>query len=213
MIRRPPRSTLFPYTTLFRSPCPATRWSSDELDLVGAVELCDLHIHALTGTRLHGLTDDVRLDWQFPAAALHEHAERNPLRPPEVRELVESGADRATGVQHVVDDHDVRVGEVARNMGFADDRRRTDGLEIIAIERDVERAAADPRGAAFFVLDELGDALGELDAAALNADEHQVVRSGQLDDLDRHTLQRPRHGAGVEKSRAAFGLGSGHSEG
>src|SRR3712207_8260639 len=23
MIRRPPRSTLFPYTTLFRSPCPA----------------------------------------------------------------------------------------------------------------------------------------------------------------------------------------------
>src|SRR3989449_7730670 len=25
MIRRPPRSTLFPYTTLFRSPCRATR--------------------------------------------------------------------------------------------------------------------------------------------------------------------------------------------
>src|SRR5258708_27949543 len=25
MIRRPPRSTLFPYTTLFRSPWPATR--------------------------------------------------------------------------------------------------------------------------------------------------------------------------------------------
>src|SRR6476659_10333976 len=29
MIRRPPRSTLFPYTTLFRSPRPAwTRWAS-----------------------------------------------------------------------------------------------------------------------------------------------------------------------------------------
>src|SRR5256885_12306363 len=26
MIRRPPRSTLFPYTTLFRSPRPAPRW-------------------------------------------------------------------------------------------------------------------------------------------------------------------------------------------
>src|SRR3712207_8710088 len=25
MIRRPPRSTLFPYTTLFRSPCPVLR--------------------------------------------------------------------------------------------------------------------------------------------------------------------------------------------
>src|SRR5256885_5797953 len=26
MIRRPPRSTLFPYTTLFRSSCAARRW-------------------------------------------------------------------------------------------------------------------------------------------------------------------------------------------
>src|SRR5260370_19048379 len=26
MIRRPPRSTLFPYTTLFRSPAPACTW-------------------------------------------------------------------------------------------------------------------------------------------------------------------------------------------
>src|SRR2546421_3463932 len=28
MIRRPPRSTLFPYTTLFRSPSPQTRFSA-----------------------------------------------------------------------------------------------------------------------------------------------------------------------------------------
>src|SRR5260370_13300254 len=28
MIRRPPRSTLFPYTTLFRSPWPAPRWAT-----------------------------------------------------------------------------------------------------------------------------------------------------------------------------------------
>src|SRR5215208_8433909 len=27
MIRRPPRSTLFPYTTLFRSPCSASAWA------------------------------------------------------------------------------------------------------------------------------------------------------------------------------------------
>src|SRR5258708_16108855 len=28
MIRRPPRSTLFPYTTLFRSPAPTDSWRS-----------------------------------------------------------------------------------------------------------------------------------------------------------------------------------------
>src|SRR5258708_26919010 len=32
MIRRPPRSTLFPYTTLFRS-CPARAWDRVDVDL------------------------------------------------------------------------------------------------------------------------------------------------------------------------------------
>src|SRR5260370_30820302 len=42
MIRRPPRSTLFPYTTLFRSPCrravpgPSVWFGSDECVRVGS---------------------------------------------------------------------------------------------------------------------------------------------------------------------------------
>src|SRR2546430_3109582 len=36
MIRRPPRSTLFPYTTLFRSPRPATRNSEFNVELAAA---------------------------------------------------------------------------------------------------------------------------------------------------------------------------------
>src|SRR2546422_4824803 len=32
MIRRPPRSTLFPYTTLFRSPCDAQHHVGDAVD-------------------------------------------------------------------------------------------------------------------------------------------------------------------------------------
>src|SRR3989441_11572052 len=38
MIRRPPRSTLFPYTTLFRSPAP--RVGAEETDALDAIELC-----------------------------------------------------------------------------------------------------------------------------------------------------------------------------
>src|SRR5258707_11711831 len=43
MIRRPPRSTLFPYTTLFRSPQPVDPWgdaapeAADSLSAMGAV--------------------------------------------------------------------------------------------------------------------------------------------------------------------------------
>src|SRR3989475_7297298 len=40
MIRRPPRSTLFPYTTLFRSPAPATHLVPAEVggDMIDAIE-------------------------------------------------------------------------------------------------------------------------------------------------------------------------------
>src|SRR2546430_11113335 len=41
MIRRPPRSTLFPYTTLFRSPCEARACSSLHLGQILVHELYD----------------------------------------------------------------------------------------------------------------------------------------------------------------------------
>src|SRR5258708_22469026 len=40
MIRRPPRSTLFPYTTLFRSPLPLLR-NKEPIDLIHASSVCD----------------------------------------------------------------------------------------------------------------------------------------------------------------------------
>src|SRR3989442_4787527 len=39
MIRRPPRSTLFPYTTLFRSPSSSrTRWSSEAIRISSKID-------------------------------------------------------------------------------------------------------------------------------------------------------------------------------
>src|SRR5438270_9827593 len=46
MIRRPPRSTLFPYTTLFRSR-PALRQRRDRGRQVAFVTLLPLHLHPL----------------------------------------------------------------------------------------------------------------------------------------------------------------------
>src|SRR5688572_30988881 len=42
MIRRPPRSTLFPYTTLFRSVRAAVAAALDEREVVGVVDLSGL---------------------------------------------------------------------------------------------------------------------------------------------------------------------------
>src|SRR2546426_2189114 len=43
MIRRPPRSTLFPYTTLFRSPCQALVEAVDQVAPVAVEPALGLH--------------------------------------------------------------------------------------------------------------------------------------------------------------------------
>src|SRR2546427_9736202 len=60
MIRRPPRSTLFPYTTLFRSP-------HVEADQIGELE----RAHRVVVAELHGAVDVLRR-----GDALLEHAHR-----------------------------------------------------------------------------------------------------------------------------------------
>src|SRR5213076_388070 len=124
--------------------------------------------HAIAGTRLHRFSCDVGLDRQLASPAVHEHAQRDAFRPAEVGQLVERRAHGPARVEHVVHDHNVSVAEIAGNVRLTNHRFGTDGFEIVAIEGDVERAAPDPGGAALFLLDEFGDALGELDAAALN---------------------------------------------
>src|SRR2546430_8448001 len=54
MIRRPPRSTLFPYTTLFRS--------ADLLEHALAVDRVQLDDRALLGGQRAGLVDDLARD-------------------------------------------------------------------------------------------------------------------------------------------------------
>src|SRR3712207_7060128 len=49
MIRRPPRSTLFPYTTLFRSRVPGSRVSEPAAQCVSADSREHLHIEQVRG--------------------------------------------------------------------------------------------------------------------------------------------------------------------
>src|SRR3712207_6899970 len=57
MIRRPPRSTLFPYTTLFRSQArraAAVQPRREEVLLAAAVELVGVQVRRLAGVRVDG---------------------------------------------------------------------------------------------------------------------------------------------------------------
>jgi len=89
------------------------------------------------------------------------------------------------GVEHVVDDHNVLIIDVDRNARLSDDGARPDGLQIVTIERDVERARGDLGGLA--VLDRRHDLRRELDSAALNADDDEILGAVvELNDLVGH---------------------------
>src|SRR2546422_8277285 len=68
MIRRPPRSTLFPYTTLFRSPRgrPVSGWIIGEVDLVAAIGVHHIDVRVVTAHQVpvdlavHALIQDLR---------------------------------------------------------------------------------------------------------------------------------------------------------
>src|SRR2546430_3049018 len=56
MIRRPPRSTLFPYTTLFRSIRPAATFGRNPgNDLIGILNVASLTVHAVGGVQADAL--------------------------------------------------------------------------------------------------------------------------------------------------------------
>ena len=149
----------------------------------------------MTSTRSPGLdgdrlADDVRVDWKLASSAIDEDRERDPRGPAEIGELVERRAHGAAGVENIVDDHDVHALDSPRQTRRADNRSRADGLEVVAVERDVERALRNLDSFALF--DESDEPAGELHAATLNSDDDEIGRAVvQLDDLVGHSLQRP----------------------
>src|SRR2546427_4917054 len=71
MIRRPPRSTLFPYTTLFRSPAPAGAVVADGfLEVSGSLERWQLGVGREGG---HALADGARERSRLRCGRSEEH--------------------------------------------------------------------------------------------------------------------------------------------
>src|SRR2546430_12835811 len=80
MIRRPPRSTLFPYTTLFRSLVVAARLVMGQgRDGRAADDGCQLFLLRIAASRDQGLAHDQgaqqRLGHQAAAQAFEDHAD------------------------------------------------------------------------------------------------------------------------------------------
>ena len=90
---------------------------------------------------------------KLPMAAVDEHRELHPRRPPELQQRVDRGADRTSRVQDVVDENDGEAFDRERDARRAHDRlttRRTAAVpdvDVVTVERDVEHAHGQPDAA------------------------------------------------------------------
>src|SRR5689334_24013371 len=72
MIRRPPRSTLFPYTTLFRSQVPRHRFGEDALRRFRRCEAREVRATSLGGCRSEEHTSELQSQFHLVCRLLLE---------------------------------------------------------------------------------------------------------------------------------------------
>src|SRR5262249_36184790 len=98
------------------------RWY--EQDLVDLVDFHELHLDALGARGREVLADVVGADRQLAVAAVDEHGELDAIGAAVVEQRLDRGADRPSGVEDVVDEHDRLPLEREVERRRADDRLR-----------------------------------------------------------------------------------------
>src|SRR4051812_41248411 len=119
----------------------------------------------LLGRQAHARRRVFGLHRQFAPTAIDEHRELHTRRPAVVEEFVEHGADRAAGVEHIVEQDDVRAVHVEVDLRLRARARHAALREVVAMHRRRDR------GGIAGQLQVLLQPLGEPRAAGLHADE------------------------------------------
>ena len=155
-----------------------------------------LHLDALAARGREVLADVVGADRQLAVAAVGEHGELHALGPAVLEQRVDRGADRAAGVEDVVDEDHRAALELEVELRVADERlraaRRLAGADVhvVAVEGDVELAELELVARA--LLDQPAEPLRERHAARVDADERDRAEVlVPLDDLVGDARERP----------------------
>jgi hypothetical protein len=135
---------------------------------------------------------------KLATASIDKYGECDSRGATEVSELVERRSHGSAGVEYVVDDQHTLAVEVPRQLRRSNDRAGPDGLEIVAIERNVERTTGNLHLLA--VIENVGEAITELHASPLNPHENQVV--GSIEELDDPSAIRRRYVRARDRARS-----------
>ena len=167
-------------------------------DPVGSVDLLELHLNPLAACGWKVLAHVVRPDRQLAVAAVDKDCELDTCGPAVLEERLDRGADRAAGVEDVVDEHARRAAQVEVERRRVHDRLLLTHHGVVAVERDVDRSERDLLPAP--LLDQARKPLGERDTTRVDADEREAAEVVvALDDLVRDAGQRPSQSLGVQQ--------------
>src|SRR3989442_14426040 len=102
----------------------------------------------------------------------------NHARATQIDQVVYGRADRAAGVQHVVEkDHDL-VGDIEWNARVIDGAAGEQGIQVVAIQCDIH--LADRNFSSFSFLHDFWDTLCHVRAAGSDADKDEWLKAGVL---------------------------------
>jgi hypothetical protein len=109
-------------------------------------------------------------------APVDEDRELNSARTPKINQLVEGRSNSSSGIEHVVNQHNIAILDVARQVRSIHDRLSAYRREIVTIKRNVEYANRRPR--TFQVSNLIRHSFGQGNAAT--SDTHQKEVSGTV---------------------------------
>src|SRR5580704_8951960 len=123
--------------------CRTSGNSIDENDAFLAVNLLQANFNYFSVACFHCSANEGRLDGQFAMAAVDQHTKPDALGAAQIKEAVHGSTNGAAGVKHIVDDNQIAV--IHREIDFVgmNDRLRTHGGKIVAVQRDIQSADGD----------------------------------------------------------------------
>src|SRR3989344_2326757 len=146
-------------------------------------------------------TDHLWFDGQFASTTLDETGEHDGGRPAVIEDFIERGANGPPGVQHVIHQNQVTFLDVDRKLRSPDLGVHADTGEVVAVERNVERAQR------FLEVEQLMQPLGDPYAAGMDTDHERTALEHRLQLLD-----HARYGGfDIDRYRYRHGLSPGSS--
>jgi hypothetical protein len=150
----------------------------DKHDALFLVDLAEPHFDNFAGAGLHAAADVLCFDGHFAMAALDKNAERDAPGAPEVEKAVHGGADRAAGIEDVVNQDKIHIIHAEGNVGRLQHGVGGDLGKVVAIESDVESTYGNVN--AVDAAHGARDALGKGHAAAADTDERKVFGTARF---------------------------------